>query len=607
VTAIAIALSRDARPDEPAVRRALMASEHRGSLLTTLVLGSCALGLARKDDGDPGALLVEDGWALAIAGEVDNLAEVAAQLHRLGVTAPSDQASSQILAAFRAAPNELPGLLRGSYAAAVTDGERLYCFRDHLGHGLLFYRDESDCFWAASEAKQVLAGSRLESEPDLEVLEAIFYGEETDRTGSAYKGIQRLPKATILEASPASCRLTRYWAPERILETSTVPITELPSQFEALMGQAVERVLRGREMLALSGGIDSPAVAAFAAPAHLERFGLPLPALSMVFPDYPSCDERPYIEEVAEYLEMPLHTYEPDPSGQRLDGLRDWVELVDGPWSGAWAPAMDTERYQLTRTMGYEVLITGDLAELVMDFRKHLVPHLLLRGRWSALSHQLSVQRGAGRKNSALARQLATAFVPGYVFRWYRRYRPRLRTPAWIDARRVRKGAASDLVSPRERWNRQQLAGFVGPGIAMEAHQIFQEASGVRVRRPWGDVELWEFFLGLPAQIKFADAGSKALVRGFIKGRVPDSIVDRTDKTVLDAFVQANFDYKGLQYWLRQSDYRMPGVNYAALELQIDRRDLGILGYLWARDLACIHAYASLWDSRRLSDNSHKH
>jgi hypothetical protein len=573
-----------------------MAAEHRGTLLTTLVVGSCALGVARRNDSDPGGLLAEDGWAIAIAGEVDNLAELAKHLKRLGIAAHTDQASSVLLAAFRAGPDTFPGLLRGVYSVAVSDGERMYCFRDHLGHGLLFYRDEPRAFWVASEVKQVLAASRLPSEPDLGVLEAIFYGDETDSTGSAYRGVQRLPKATMLEVNAASSRLTRYWAPERFLEASSTPVTELSSQFEAVMTRAVKRVLRGRDMLALSGGIDSPAIAAFAAPAHLQQFGRPLPALSMVFPDYPSADERPYIEDAAEYFDMPLHTYEPSPSGQRLDGLRDWVELVDGPWSGAWAPAMDAERYQLIHSLGYELLVTGDLAELVMDFRKHLVSHLLWRGRWRAAWGQLRTQRSAGRRNSSLARQVAAGFVPGHLFRWYRNYRPRLRTPAWVDARRVLKGATSDLVSPRDRWNRQQLAGFVGPGITMEAHQIFQDANGIRVRRPWGDVELWEFFLGLPAEVKFPDDRSKTLVRGWIRGSVPDSIVDRTDKTVLDAFVQANFDYGGLKYWLQQSEYRMPGVDYGSLERQIERRDLGILDYLWARDLACIHAYTSLWD-----------
>jgi asparagine synthase (glutamine-hydrolysing) len=595
VTALALGFVRDGQPDEAAVRRALSAAPHRGTSVTTLVVGSCALGLARRGEGDVGELLAEDGWGVAIAGEVDNLGELAANLRRLSVEPRADTAGSLLLAAFRAVRNDLPGLLRGAYAIALTDGKQLTCFRDHLGHGLLFYRDEPHCFWAASEAKQILAGARLAREPDLDTLEAIFYGDETDTTGSSFRGIARLPKATLLEVGQEGSRPDRYWSPERLLETSNVPVAELGSQFDSLMGHAVERVLRGREMLALSGGIDSPAVAGYAAPAHIERFGRPLPALSMVFPHYPSCDERQYIEEAAGYLKMPLQIYEPDPGGQRLDGLGDWVQLVDGPWSGAWAPAMDSERYQKVRTLGYEVLITGDLAEMVVDFRLHLVPHLLLHGRPRALLRQLRVQRGAGRRYSSLARQLATALAPSQLFRWYRQRRPRLRTPAWIDGRRVLKGATSDLVAPRDRWNRQQLAGMIGPGISMEAHQIFQEANGVRIRRPWGDVDLWEFFLSLPAEIKFPDARSKSLVRDFIRGKVPDSIVDRTDKTLLDEFVEANFDYQGLRYWLRQSEYRMPGVDYETLEQRIERDDLGTLEFLWARDLACIHAFMSAW------------
>jgi hypothetical protein len=40
----------------------------------------------------------------------------------------------------------------------------------------------------------------------------------------------------------------------------------------------------------------------------------------------------------------------------------------------------------------------------------------------------------------------------------------------------------------------------------------------------------------------------------------------------------------------------MPGVDYPALLRAIERRDLGIFDYLWAKDLAGVHAFL---DGRR--------
>jgi len=115
------------------------------------------------------------------------------------------------------------------------------------------------------------------------------------------------------------------------------------------------------------------------------------------------------------------------------------------------------------------------------------------------------------------------------------------------------------------------------------------------VRNPWGDVDLWEYFLSLPAEQKFPVPQSKHLVRQFMRGRLPDRVLDRRDKTVLDEFVKAGLDYRSLRQWLTKTDYRMPGVDYGVLRTHLDREDLSIFGYLWAKDLAGIHAFLSLW------------
>ena len=151
------------------------------------------------------------------------------------------------------------------------------------------------------------------------------------------------------------------------------------------------------------------------------------------------------------------------------------------------------------------------------------------------------------------------------------------------------------MVNPRHRWRRQQLAAFIGPGITLEAYQTYQEAAGVRVRNPWGDIDLWEFFLSITAEQKFPGAESKPLVRRFMRGRLPDGILGRRDKTVLDEFVIAGFDYPSLRRWLVDPEYRMPGVDYEALRRHLDREDLTTFGYLWAKDLAGIHAFLSRW------------
>jgi hypothetical protein len=129
----------------------------------------------------------------------------------------------------------------------------------------------------------------------------------------------------------------------------------------------------------------------------------------------------------------------------------------------------------------------------------------------------------------------------------------------------------------------------------MGADDLCQELAGVRTRRPWGDVDLWEFFLSLPAEKKHPDAMHKTLVRSMLRGRVPDVILDRTDKTYFDDSITRNIDYVALRRWLKDPPAHLGGVDYGVLMDRIDRADLELVDYLWARDLANIHAFLSTW------------
>jgi hypothetical protein len=129
----------------------------------------------------------------------------------------------------------------------------------------------------------------------------------------------------------------------------------------------------------------------------------------------------------------------------------------------------------------------------------------------------------------------------------------------------------------------------------MEADDIVQEVCGVRTRRPWADVDLWEFFLRLPAEVKFPDTQSKGLVRRLLRGRVPDAILDRRDKTVFDESIVARIDYPTLRRWLIDPKDRLNGVRYDVLRRRLEQEDLSVGEFVRAKDLAGVHAFLSQW------------
>ncbi|OGO55223.1 MAG: hypothetical protein A2V85_09615 [Chloroflexi bacterium RBG_16_72_14] len=477
------------------------------------------------------------------------------------------------------------------FAGAVSDGETVFAFRDHIGYRSLVYRRDAAGFYAAAEAKQVVAGAGIPRQPDLEVVEHVFYRSADDDTPCALKGVLRLPKMTGITAGDAGTRLRRYWDPASLLETARFGPDELKDRFDALMDQAVSRSLTGRDAISLSGGIDSPAIAAYAAPRHLELAGRPLQAVSVVYPRYPSVDESRYVIPLAEQLGLPLQTYEQE--ANPLDDLATWTALADTPFPGATL-AQYAEDYRRVRGLGMLGLLTGEHAEFVFAIRWFTLGHLLTHGRFGAARRELAQRRAQGMSLLGLARLAGRSVAPHRVMAARhaigRRWPPTV--PRWVNWHRA---AQETPVPVRERWRRSQLAGFIGPGVALEAEEVCQVVCDIRTRRPWTDIDLWELFLSLPAEQKFPDLRPKGLVRDLLRGRVPDAILDRTDKTVFDEAGLARIDYPTLRRYLVGQEHRVAGIDYAALGELLRAETLTRIDYEWAKNLAGVHAFLSQW------------
>jgi asparagine synthetase B (glutamine-hydrolysing) len=569
----------------------LQAVPHRGPDQRTLTVGNAAIGIVTRGDPAEASIDASDGFAAAVTGPIDNQHDIQRELWPHGGAPTGCSPARLLIELFRAFGLDSPRLLRGAFAAVITDGRQLVCFRDHVGFASLFFRHDARGVYVGSEAKQVVAGAGVAKEPDLDVVEQIFYQNYADESRCALRGVERVPKMTVLAFERDRVRRSRYWDPEALIEAGAVSAAELPEAFEERMQQAVSRMVTDQCAASLSGGIDSPAVVAYAAPSYLALTGNRLQCLTAVYPEHPAVDERAYTELVADKLDVRLHKYEQKlPS---LDRLGEWMRLVDGPVPAISLPSYE-EHYREVRSLGATTVLSGELAEFVVDTSSYLLPHLLTHGRFGALSDQLRSRRSRGHSYPAIARQLVTPFVPTPVVRWRIRRDP-ANVPSWVDRGRANEAAAESIVGPARRWRTLQLGAFTGPGISAEAEQVCQQVSQVQARRPWTDIDLWELFLGLPAELKFPDHQRKGLVRRLLRGRVPDEILDRTDKTLFNDSIMSSIDYDALQRWLAAPQWRVPGVDYAALSDLLDRRALDLSGFLWAKDLACAHAFLSQW------------
>ncbi|MBI4260075.1 MAG: hypothetical protein HY658_05870, partial [Actinobacteria bacterium] len=476
----------DAPSDGGALRRMVEAAPHRGRACASASVGRAVLGVTFHEDRPDAWVAGHDGTAAAFAGVLDDAEPLAAELRRAGAVLRGPDPASLLLAAFGRWGEGALDRLRGAFTGAVADGEGVRVFRDQFGFRPLYRRAGPGTFVAATEAKQVVAGAGIAREPDLEEIERAFFGDPG--SGSSLRGVVRVPRASIAHADPSGrFRTRRYWDPRSSLEAGRDGVAEAVEGIRHHLEVAARRMVTGDDVVLLSGGIDSPAVAAFAAPEHRRRGGRPLRALSAVYPDHPSVDERPWIEMVAGHLDLPLTTFAPHHGP--LDGIRDWVQLLDGPVDSL-SIAEVADAYARAAGLGRGAVLTGELAEYGFELRHYLLDHLITRGRWGAVARQLRARRDGGASAGRLVRQVLNPLVPPSlaVARIRRRGTDHRELPPWIDPSLVGGlGDRPDLARrPRDRWSESQVAPFFGPATTFDADDVLAAHAGVTVRRPFG-------------------------------------------------------------------------------------------------------------------------
>lgn len=590
-------LGKTAPPDEGLARRALAAVPYATPTIAFRRLGDVLLGIATRPDFVDESLSAEGDAVAALCGRIDNAPELFRELSAAGAPPTSTADADVIVAAFRAHGPAVVNRFRGAFAGLVTDGRTLWAFRDHVGFRVLFWRDDADAFIAAGEARQVVVAAQIPEEPDLAVVEQLYFGGMPSETPAALKGIQRLSQGAMATVGGDRALVERYWRPWDLLETARLSVDEAAERFLELLEQASARSLTGKDLVFLSGGLDSPAVAAYAAPEHLRRYGTPIGALSAVFPDLPDVDESALIDISAKRYGMALHTYRP--GARALDDVEEWSRRFGSPVPTLSIPEV-WEAYSRVRALGYQNVLTGEFAEIVYGKWPHALSHLFMRGRWGALYGLMAAEHARGASRSGLVMDALSGLVPGRLANRYFVSRGQdlsARIPSWIAAGRSRGDLPRPdfLPSGRTRWRDLQFWGIEGSTVTMEADATCAAMAGVTIRRPLADVDLWEFFLSLPAEIKFPVLQWKALARKALRGVIPDEILDRTKKTYFDPHVMQQIDYPALTRLLVAPRHRIGGVDYDELARRIARQDLSFFDWISVRELARVHAFLSAW------------
>ncbi len=505
--------------------------------------GRAHLGHTRLALVDPSAagqqpFVSEDGQLIAIVngefyGDEQLRRDVLARGHRL--RGHSD--SELLIPLYLEHGERVVEHLRGEFAFVLWDGRtrRLLAGRDRFGIKPLLYTRLGDRVAIASNARALFAlGVRpawsLDAIAQVTGLQYLMPGE------TLFAGVRMLPPGCLLTVDERGPRVHRYDDLDYPRTPSAIDDHEAAQQLAARLDEAVRLRLRGDEPAAfqLSGGIDSAAVVASAAPA----LGRPVDAFTVSFGG--AYDEAPAARAIADAVGARLHVVEASPRA-RADVFVDAVVAGEGVAINGHVAA----KYLLLRAIrqaGYKVVLTGEGADEVLAGYAHLRADLgvdegALLGHNEA-SAGLMLPRGEGLPLDAVAAQLG--FVPTWL-----RAKAGLgrRTRALVHPDLARQVASMDpaarlltgfdlegqlrgrgrVEQSLHLWSRTALEGYIlhtlGDGQEM--------AHGVEGRLPFLDHVLFGWLRPLPTSLKIRDGVEKFVLRASQRGRLPDDVLAR--------------------------------------------------------------------------------
>jgi asparagine synthetase B (glutamine-hydrolysing) len=455
----------------------------------------------------------------------------------------------------------------GVFATVIWDGrsDSLVAARDPLGQHPLFYARAFDSGWWFSDSLVALArADDVAATLNKTAIAEGLINYHLDPSETYFEAIHRVPAGRALTVAGSGVTSSRYWDPAPLDQpVEWISEGDLP-HLSTLLERALERALQlGRPSIFLSGGIDSVAVATYAADGARAAGVEPPIALSLIFPD-PNFDEEPVQRLVARELGLP-QTVTPfaqaeGPSGLVLEALRTTASWPM-PLINIWHPLYSNLAREGVR-QGAKTVLTGAggdewlsvapswAADCIRGLHFRELHHFWLTYRnsytvrkWPMLRNLLwrygtkVVLKNAGRDvlgritpqrlDDHRRRRLAERMDPWLTPDRELAAQVEERTLRWSQGRHSQGAYLSDVVPY-----------FENVAIAMEREEAFERGRrvGFEPFMPFWDPDVVDFLLRTPPRLLHAGHRAKGILRGRLAARFPTAGFEDQKKVLITEF-----------------------------------------------------------------------
>ncbi|UPT77275.1 asparagine synthase-related protein [Sulfurovum sp. XGS-02] len=438
--------------------------------------------------------------------------------------------------------NLLTSNLDGEFAVVIYDSEKkhYFCARDPLGVKSLYFTKINGEYKFSSNIDELLNFPHVLKKPNLKSMRTMLYHRTVDYTATMYEGVYRLPPGHSMIIENGKEQIERYWYPEKIKIDYSLTEDEAAKKLTELFSKAVNNRVDNLEETAfeVSGGLDSSSVVSLLGqsiiPSKIDSYSMDFKGLK--------CDEGIYVDSILK--KYPLH-HQKISTGE-LDYLQayslDRLYTMSPNWPITLTFAMALPMLKKMKQDGKKIVITGQGGDHLFTGTRYVLYDLLRRFKFFTLYKELKVySKPWGMIKAYIMRPLLGKKLIGFIKILLGR---KDTNPFFLEDNDIKDLSQSLRITNPIYKNDLDMITSTAYSMIMDGNffHAAEDYFGIEYRHPYFDLELVEFALSLPPEMKYKQRTIKWILRKAMDGILPDKIRDRKDKAEFSELIMQQID-----------------------------------------------------------------
>lgn len=549
--------NRDERPVERALfAQTLDSLVHRGSdgnaqwIKQNVALGHQMMWTTPEAHHETQPLLDQTGQlCLVMDGRVDNRAEVKKALASNGYELRTDTDAEIVLCAYECWGESFPARIVGDFAIAIWDARKrqLFCARDAFGRKPFYYGINGKSFIFSSEIRSFFTDPSFPCKPNEGFVGEMLANAIASREETLYQHLFRLPPAHSMIVDANGIRKERYWDFDPKKKIRYQNDDQYAQHFLELFTEVLTQHMRSDRPIGadLSGGLDSSSIVCLAhslfAKGKLPQNGFE--TFSLIFPNHKEADERTYIEDVIKMWNAKANLLAPAHDASIFAESTERSRYLSSPPNGH----MEDSILFTAQEKGLRVMLTGLGGDEFLNGRLFYLADLLKQGRiFTLLKEAKSLQPNHLSIPFSLLRYglfpIIKPIIPKHLLQVIQIIRGKNQssspfeglTPEFIQrinlSKRLQNEARPSSFPTYTQNDTYQMMQDGWFPFLFEMVDRNDAQYKIEKRLPFYDRRMAEFCLALPGEQKMRCKKSKFILRQAMRGLLPESIRQRTDK-----------------------------------------------------------------------------